>query len=100
MVELQSCASLVNASALCSIEQEVKEENTVNVIAEISAELQREREKNAELMEKISVLEAQIQERDHKGSLITHRQVWSPISYLSLLTVKDASCSFPFLNNH
>jgi hypothetical protein len=75
MVELQSCASLVNASALCSIEQEVKEENTVNVIAEISEELQREREKNAELMEKISVLEAQIQERDHKGSLITHRQV-------------------------
>ncbi|KAJ6925506.1 hypothetical protein NC651_010022 [Populus alba x Populus x berolinensis] len=74
MVELQSCASLVNASALCSIEQEVKEENTVNVIAEISAELQREREKNAELMEKISALEAQIQERDHKGSLITHRQ--------------------------
>ncbi|XP_011037647.1 PREDICTED: uncharacterized protein LOC105134798 isoform X1 [Populus euphratica] len=74
MVELQSCASLVNASALCSIEQEVKEENTVTVIAKISAELQREREKNAELMEKISALEAQLHERDHKGSLITHRR--------------------------
>ena len=75
MVEVQSCASLVNASALCSIEQEVEEGNTANVIAEISAELKREREKNAELMEKISALEAQIQERDHKGFLSTQRQV-------------------------
>ncbi|KAJ6401923.1 hypothetical protein OIU84_014076 [Salix udensis] len=74
MVEVQSRASLVNASALCSIEQEVKEGNTANVIAEISAELQREREKNADLMEKISALEAQIQERDHKGLLSTQRQ--------------------------
>ncbi|KAJ6767348.1 hypothetical protein OIU79_023169 [Salix purpurea] len=74
MVEVQSRASLVNASALCSIEQEVKEGNTANVIAEISAELQREREKNADLMEKISALEAQIQERDHKGFLSTQRQ--------------------------
>lgn len=75
MVELQSCASLVNASALCSIEQEVKGEATVNIIAEISAELQREREKNAELMERISVLESQIQERE-KESFISHPQVW------------------------
>lgn len=74
MVELQSCASLVNASALCSIEQEVKGEATVNIIAEISAELQREREKNAELMERISVLESQIQERE-KESFISHPQV-------------------------
>ncbi|KAJ6367479.1 hypothetical protein OIU78_000105 [Salix suchowensis] len=74
MMEVQSCASLVNASALCSIEQEVKEGNTANVIAEISAELQREREKNADLMEKISALEAQIQERDHKGFSSTQRQ--------------------------
>ncbi|KAF9683390.1 hypothetical protein SADUNF_Sadunf04G0008600 [Salix dunnii] len=74
MVEVQSCASLVNASALCSIEQEVEEGNTANVIEEISAELKREREKNAELMEKISALEAQIQERDHKGFLSTQRQ--------------------------
>ncbi|CAK7351201.1 unnamed protein product [Dovyalis caffra] len=72
---LQSCASLVNASALCAIEQEVKEESTVNLIAEISAELQREREKNAELMEKISVLEAQIQRRDHKEPFTTHTQI-------------------------
>nr|GMC83723.1 uncharacterized protein LOC109167286 [Ipomoea batatas]GMC89828.1 uncharacterized protein LOC109167286 [Ipomoea batatas] len=47
----QSCASLVNASA------------SLNVIAEISAELQGERQKNAELMERIMVLEAQLQER-------------------------------------
>lgn len=60
MVELQSCASL---SALCGIEEEVKEDS-VNVVAEISAELQRERERNAELMERISFLEAQIQERE------------------------------------
>ncbi|RVW46012.1 hypothetical protein CK203_068564 [Vitis vinifera] len=63
MVELQSCATLVNASALCAIEQEVQGDG-VNAIAEISAELQRERQKNAELMERISMLEAQIQERD------------------------------------
>ncbi|XP_062088476.1 uncharacterized protein LOC133795038 [Humulus lupulus] len=72
MVELQSCASLVNTSALCAIEQEVKGES-VNVIAEISAELQRERQKNAELMKKISFLEAQIQERA-KDSLCTNGQ--------------------------
>ncbi|KAK7829480.1 hypothetical protein CFP56_029409 [Quercus suber] len=60
MVELQSCASLVSASALCAIQQEVKGEG-VNVISEITAELQRERRKNAELMERISILEAQIQ---------------------------------------
>lgn len=61
----QSCASsLVNASAaLCGIEQQVKEGGSLNVIAEISAELQRERQKNAELMERIMVLEAQLQER-------------------------------------
>ncbi|XVF26036.1 hypothetical protein REPUB_Repub13aG0265400 [Reevesia pubescens] len=52
----------------------MKGENTVNVIAEIAAELQREREKNAELMERISLLEAQIQERD-KESLLTNEQV-------------------------
>ena len=73
MVELQSCASLVNASALCAIEQEVKGENA-NVIAEISAELQKERQKNAELMEKIYFLESQIQKRD-KETLCTDGQV-------------------------
>ncbi|GLT83269.1 hypothetical protein SLE2022_015670 [Rubroshorea leprosula] len=72
MVELQSCASLVNASALCAIEKEVKGDS-VNVIAEIAAELQREREKNAELMERISLLEAQIQERN-KESLQANQQ--------------------------
>ncbi|XVF40747.1 hypothetical protein PTKIN_Ptkin01aG0140100 [Pterospermum kingtungense] len=77
MVELQSCVSLVNASALSAVEQqEMKDESSsVNVIAEIAAELQREREKNAELMERISSLEAQlIQERD-KESLLTNEQV-------------------------
>lgn len=78
MVELQPCsASLVNASsALSAIEkQEVKAESNVNhVIAEISAELQRERQKNAELLEKISLLEAQIQQRDNQ-SLPNHQQV-------------------------
>ncbi|GLT68193.1 hypothetical protein SLA2020_404480 [Shorea laevis] len=72
MVELQSCASLVNASALCAIEEEVKGEG-VNVIAEITAELERERRKNAELLERISILEAQIQERN-KESLPTNGQ--------------------------
>ena len=41
--------------------------NHVNV-AQISAELQRERQKNAELMEKISCLEAQIQDRGKEAS--------------------------------
>lgn len=72
MVELQSCASL---SALCGIEEEVKEDS-VNVVAEISAELQRERERNAELMERISFLEAQIQEREScKESIPNNEQV-------------------------
>ncbi|CAK9176073.1 unnamed protein product [Ilex paraguariensis] len=72
MVNLKSCASLINGSALCAIEQDLKAEN-VNVIAEISAELQRERQKNAELMKRISILEAQTQERD-KDSLFSNRQ--------------------------
>lgn len=76
MVEHQACAGLVNASALSAIEQEVKGESAVNVIiAEISAELQKEKQKNAELMERISLLEAQIQVRD-KESLLTNGQVF------------------------
>ncbi|GMI77511.1 hypothetical protein HRI_001420400 [Hibiscus trionum] len=72
--ELQPCASLVNASAMCAIEKGMKgESTTVNFIAEIAAELQRERAKNAELMERISSLEAQMQHRD-KESLITNEQ--------------------------
>lgn len=51
MVELQSRATLVNVSAL-------------------SAELQRERQKNAELMRRISVLEAQIRDRNKKEETI------------------------------
>lgn len=71
MVELQSCAS-----ALCAIEQEVKGETTVSsAIAEISAELQRERQKNAELMERISILEAQIPQRDTEFISRNHQQV-------------------------
>ncbi|MCD7451040.1 hypothetical protein HAX54_009405 [Datura stramonium] len=59
--------SMVNASAACcTVEKEVKEEKTLNVnIAEISAELQREKQKNKKLMERISVLESHIQEK-HK----------------------------------
>lgn len=63
MVEHQSCATLVNASTFCDIEQEVNGDN-VNNVAQISAELERERKKNAELMEKISMLEAQVRERN------------------------------------
>lgn len=63
MVEHQSCATCVNASALCAMEEEMKEDD-VNAVAEISAELERERQKNAELVEKISILEAQIRERN------------------------------------
>ncbi|KAK8273562.1 hypothetical protein V6Z12_D10G014000 [Gossypium hirsutum] len=74
-MKLQPCASLVNASTMCAIEKGMKgESSTVNFIPEIAAELQRERAKNAELMERISSLEAQIQERD-KESLITNEQV-------------------------
>ena len=73
MVELQSCGSLGNASALCAIEQEVRGER-VNIVAEILAELQREKQRNAELMERISLLEAQIQQREKK-SLIPNGQV-------------------------
>lgn len=54
--------SLVTASVCC--DEEVKEES-LNGIAEISAELQKERQKNAKLMERISVLESTIQEK-HK----------------------------------
>jgi uncharacterized protein YigA (DUF484 family) len=45
------------------MEEEMKEDD-VNAVAEISAELERERQKNAELEEKISMLEAQIRERN------------------------------------
>lgn len=65
MVELQSCASLVNASSLCVTEGGMKGESA-NVIAEISAELERERQKNAELMQRILILEAQIQEKENE----------------------------------
>ncbi|XP_029129230.1 uncharacterized protein LOC114916520 isoform X2 [Cajanus cajan] len=74
MVELhlQSCATLVNASALCGIEQEVRGDS-VNVVAEISAELERERKKNAELMERISMLEAQLKERNKESHQENHQ---------------------------
>lgn len=63
MVEFQSCSTLVSTdSALCTIEQEVKGDTAS--VAEISAELKRERQKNAELMERISMLEAQISQRN------------------------------------
>lgn len=59
------------SSALCAIGQGIQGNSSVNVIAEISGQLQRERQKNAELMEKISILEAQLQERDINQSLAT-----------------------------
>ncbi|KAM1033507.1 hypothetical protein FF1_036992 [Malus domestica] len=65
MVELHSCAPLVNSSALCAIEEGMKGES-INIVAEISAELERERQKNAELMGRILILEAQLQEREKK----------------------------------
>jgi len=68
MVQLQSCATLVNASSLCAIEQEVRGDG-VSVVAEISAELERERKKNAELMERISMLEAQLRERNKESQV-------------------------------
>ncbi|KAJ4975678.1 hypothetical protein NE237_000784 [Protea cynaroides] len=91
MAELHSCASLIKASTLCARsrgcsiefsshpaplgcdERDVKGED-VNVVAEISVQLQRERQKNAELMERISLLEAQIQEKE-KVSLLNTSQV-------------------------
>ena len=79
MVELQSRASLVNASALRAIDSEVKGDSSVNLVAEISAELQREKQKNAELMQRITVLEAQTRERDN-GPLVFCGQVSLPNS--------------------
>ncbi|KAK6917297.1 hypothetical protein RJ641_018048 [Dillenia turbinata] len=81
MVEIQSCTTLINASALCAKtrncaleftahtsrhefqEQKVSGERE-SIIAEISAELEMERQKNAELMKRISMLEAQIKQRE------------------------------------
>lgn len=57
----------------------MKGESTVNLIAELSAELQMEKQKNAELMQRISTLEAQIRERD-KVPLVFNRQVSKPNS--------------------
>lgn len=81
MVEIQSCGGLVNDSALCGIEEQVKVEvNDVNVNV-IAAELEKEREKNQQLLERISLLEAQIQQRDyllhhHNQSPLIDTQVW------------------------
>lgn len=66
MMELHSCAPLVNSSALCVIEEGTRGESVNVVVDEISAELERERKKNAELMERILFLEAQLQEREAK----------------------------------
>lgn len=63
--------SLVTASVCC--DEEVKEES-LNGIAEISAELQKERQKNKELMDRISVLESQIQEK-HKDLELSNGEV-------------------------
>lgn len=78
MVELQSCASLVNASALSAIEQEVKAESVSSAVAQISAELQRERQKNAELSERICFLESHIRQILDKQSFPTHEIVPFP----------------------
>lgn len=53
---------------MCYIEQEVRGDSA-NVVAEISAELERERKKNEELMERISMLEAQLRERNKESQV-------------------------------
>ncbi|WCJ20162.1 hypothetical protein M5689_002415 [Euphorbia peplus] len=67
MVELkfEPCAGLVNAasSALCAIHDQAVKGEVNAAIAEISAELQREREKNAQLMLTISALQVQLQDQ-------------------------------------
>lgn len=71
-MEPHSCPGLVNASALCSIEEHVVKgegESDDHIMAQISAELQRERIKNAVLMERISELEAQIRDNENKSLL-------------------------------
>ncbi|KAL4012279.1 hypothetical protein IC575_029377 [Cucumis melo] len=74
MVELQACASdLVNPCGLCAtIDHESKGEN-VNVIAQMADELQRERQRNAELMERISFLEAKLLEERVKDSQLADK---------------------------
>ncbi|XP_030533269.1 uncharacterized protein LOC115742887 [Rhodamnia argentea] len=70
MVELHSCPGMGNASALCTIEDRVgkaERESVDHIVAQISAELQRERIKNAELMERISELETQIRVNQNKA---------------------------------
>ncbi|CAK9327321.1 unnamed protein product [Citrullus colocynthis] len=65
MVELQG---LVNPCGLCStIDNETKGEN-VNVIAQMADELKRERQRNAELMERVSFLEAKLLEERLKDA--------------------------------
>ncbi|KAI8025951.1 hypothetical protein LOK49_LG02G00919 [Camellia lanceoleosa] len=60
-----------NREAIDKIVEILLEKET---ITEISAELQRERQKNAELIERISILEAQILKRDN-NSLLSNGQV-------------------------
>ncbi|KAE8652666.1 uncharacterized protein LOC105435044 [Cucumis sativus] len=74
MVELQACASgLVNPRGLCAtIDHESKGE-TVNVIAQMADELQRERQRNAELMERISFLEAKLLEERVEDSQVADK---------------------------
>ena len=76
MVELQACASgLVNPRGLCAtIDHESKGE-TVNVIAQMADELQRERQRNAELMERISFLEAKLLEERVEDSQVADKLV-------------------------
>lgn len=83
-----SCPSLVisasNTTCVNGGKQEHHEEGKkdkediyvdVNNAAEISAELQRERQRNAELMDRISMLEAQLLEKDKDYSLLACGQV-------------------------
>lgn len=72
MVELQG---LVNPCGLCStIENESKGEN-VNVIAQMADELKRERQRNAELMERVSFLEAKLLEERVKDAQLADELV-------------------------
>ncbi|RZC80413.1 hypothetical protein C5167_042994 [Papaver somniferum] len=99
MVEIQSCSVNVNivnqssSTTLCarniscsslafsSDPLECAEKESGNVLAEVSAQLEQERQKNAELMERISLLEALLQDRattneqDHRDHAAADRSL-------------------------
>ncbi|XP_057960662.1 uncharacterized protein LOC131152806 isoform X2 [Malania oleifera] len=73
------CSTCQPTFKFCSFASWAIKNEGINVIAEISAELQRERKKNAELLERIAALEAQMHERE-KNSLLTNGHCGCPNS--------------------